>query len=111
MPNKLERHSSATASITLTASASTSPKIPFGASAGAILYVSGTSGGAATVAWYVAAGPEETALPLYANDGTAVTTAITSGRAYSLPDSLYAAPFLVGVADTGTATIRLFVKG
>lgn len=110
MPTKLERHSSSVGPITFTASASTSPRIPFGASAGAIICVTAVTGGAATVAWYVAAGPEATPLPLV-YDGASVATTIAAGSAYALSDAVYAAPFLIGVTDTGTATVQIFVKG
>jgi hypothetical protein len=44
-------------------------------------------------------------------DGTSVSTSIAAGSAYVLPDAVYAAPFLVGVLNAGTATIQFIVKG
>lgn len=110
MPNKIERLSSVTSTITVTASASTSPKIPFGAAAGGVFIVDAVGGGANALSWHVAFGPEGTPVPV--NDGTAdVSTTIVSGKAYPIPDACFAAPFLVAVANAGTATIRLCVKG
>lgn len=110
MPQKIERLSSVTGTIVATATASTSPKIPFGAAAGGTLVVDAVSGGANAITWHVAFGPEETPRPLNA-DGSGVTTAIAANNAYALPDSLYGAQFIVAVANAGTATIRVSVKG
>jgi hypothetical protein len=110
MPNKIERLSSVTSQIVVTASAATSPKIPFGAAAGGVFIVDSAAGGANSLSWHVAFGQEDTPRPI--NDGAAdVSTAIVSSKAYSIPDSCFAAPFLVAVANSGTATIRLCVKG
>lgn len=109
MPSKLERLSSVTGSLALTASASTSAKIPFGAAGGGMFIVDAVSG-ATSINWYVTFGPELT--PVVANDGSAaVTTAITTNTAYPIPDALFAAPFIVGVTNSGTATIRISLKG
>lgn len=110
MPNKIERVCSVTGSVVATASASTSPKIPFGAAAGGAIIVDGVTGGAATLTWHVAFGQEDTPRPLNSG-GSGVTTAIATNNAYALPDALYGAPFIVAVADAGTATFRVSVKG
>jgi hypothetical protein len=110
MPNKIERASSVTSTVVATASAATSPKIPFGAAAGGMLIVDSVSGGASSLSWHASFGPELTAVPV--NDGTAdVTTSIVAGKAYAIPDALFAAPFVVAVANAGTATFRICVKG
>lgn len=110
MPNKIERLSSVTSQITATNSASTSPKIPFGAAAGGVFIVDAVASGATSLTWHVAFGPELTPVPV--NDGTAdVSTTIAANKAYSIPDACFAAPFLVAVTNAGTATIRLSVKG
>jgi hypothetical protein len=109
MPNKIERLCSVTGSIVATASASTTPKIPFGAASGGTLIVDGVTGGAATLTWYVAFGPEGTAVPIQSSG--AVTTTISAGNAYPLPEALFGAPFIAAVADVGTATFRISVKG
>jgi hypothetical protein len=110
MPQKIERLSSVTNTITATSTAASSPKIPFGAAAGGVLIVDAVAGGATSLAWHVAFGPESTPVP--ANDGTAdVTTTIVANKAYPLPDAVFAAPFIVAVTNAGTATFRLCVKG
>jgi hypothetical protein len=110
MPNKIERYSSTTEIVTATASSSTSPKIPFGASAGGMIVVDAVSGGASSLSWRVACGPDASAIPV--NDGTSdVATSIVAGKAYPIPDALFAAPFIVAVANAGTATFRICVKG
>lgn len=110
MSGKIERASSVTGTYTLTSSASTSPKIPFGASAGAVFVVDSVAGSATKINWHVCLGPELTPAPIYA-DGAALTTDIVASRAYAIPDALFAAPFIVGATDAGTAVIRLSVKG
>lgn len=109
MPNKIERYISIGGPISLTASSSTTARIPFGSSGGAMFSVEAVSG-ATSINWYVAFGAELT--PVVANDGTsAVTTTISVNTAYPVPDALFAAPFLVPVLNSGTATIRLASKG
>lgn len=110
MPNKIERHSSVIDTVTATNVAATSPKIPFGASAGGILIVDAVASGATSITWHVAFGPELTPRPLNA-DGAAVTTTIAANNAYTLPDALFAAPFIVAVTNAGTASFRISVKG
>lgn len=108
--SKIERLSSVTNQITATNSASTSPKIPFGAAAGGVFIVDAVASGATSLAWYVAFGQELTPVPV--NDGTAdVSTAIVASKAYPIPDALFAAPFIVAVTNAGTAAIRFCVKG
>jgi hypothetical protein len=110
MAGTIERFNSVTGSFTLTNSASTSPDIPFGPASGGLLIVDAVASGATKINWYTAFTTSETAIPLYV-DGAAASTDISAGRAYALPDALFAAPFVVGVTDAGTATIRLSVKG
>lgn len=110
MPNKMERLSSVAGPFTATSSAATSPKVPFGASAGAVIIVDAVAGGANSITWHVAFGPELTPRPINA-DGAGVTTTIAADNAYVLPDALFAAPFIVAVTNAGTATFRISVKG
>lgn len=109
MSNKIERLSAVTGTIVATNSAGTSPKIPFGAAAGGVLTVDSVSS-ATSITWYVSFGPELTAVPLNA-DGAGVTTTIAANNAYTLPDALFGAPFIVAVTNAGTATFRMSVKG
>ena len=109
MPQKLERLNSVSASLIATSSASTSPKIPFGAVSGGMIHVSAVSS-AASITWHVAFAPEETPVPV-SSGGSAVTTAIAAGNAYAIPDAVFAAPYIVAVANAGTATFRVSVKG
>lgn len=110
MPNKIERLSSVISQIVATNSASTSPPIPFGAMAGGMIIVDAVASGATSITWHVAFGPELTPRPLNA-DGAAVTTTIAVNNAYTLPDALFGAPFIVAVTNAGTATFRVAVKG
>lgn len=110
MPSKIERLHSVTGTITATASGSTSPKIPYGAASGGMLFVDAVASGANTITWYAAASQEDTSVPANA-DGSGVTTAIAASNAYALPDALFGAPFIVAVTNAGTATFRISVKG
>lgn len=109
MPNKIERYHGLTDSIVATNSASTSPKIPFGAAGGGMMFVDAASS-ATSVTWYACATPLDSAVPVY-SDGAGITTTIAAGNAYALPDGLFGAPLLVAVTNAGTATFRLSVKG
>jgi len=110
MPHKIERLNSVTDVVVATASAATSPKIPFGSAAGGVLIVDAVASGATTLTWHVAFGQELTPRPLNA-DGAGVTTTIAANNAYALPDALFGAPFIVAVTNAGTATFRVSVKG
>lgn len=108
MPNKIERLSSVTAELTVTADVNTTPVIPFGAAAGGTIFVEAVSG-AGSISWHVSYGPEGNAFTVI--DGAPVTTSIAAGAAYPIPDALYAAPFIRAVADAGTANIVVSLKG
>ena len=110
MPHKIERLNAVAGPFVATNSASTSPKLPFGASAGGVIVVDAVASGATSLTWHVALGAELTPVPVNA-DGAGVTTAIVAGQAYTLPDALFAAPFIVAVTNLGTATFRIAVKG
>lgn len=109
MPYKVERQSSVNSPIVATASAASTPRIPYGAVGGGTAIVT-ASAGAGTLSWHVAASPESTLYPAY-NAAGAVTTLVQAGRAYKVPDDLFGAPFIAAVTDAGTATIVLCVKG
>lgn len=109
MPHKIERLNSLTGSVVATNSASTSPKIPFGAASGGMLFVTAASS-ATSITWHAAAAQEDTPVPVNA-EGAGVTTTIAASNAYALPDALFGAPFIVAVTNAGTATFRVSVKG
>lgn len=109
MPYKIEHKSSVHAPVTFQSNVAQAGRMPYGAVAGGTALVTAVSG-AATLSWYVAANSESTLYPAYSGS-TPVTTSITAGRAYKLPDELFAAPFIAAVTDAGTATITLCVKG
>lgn len=104
MPNKIERLSSVTSSLSITASATTTPVIPFGAAAGGTVYVDSVSG-AGSITWVVMHNPEGT------DYTTSESTSISASNAYAIPDALYAAPFLKAVCNSGTAVITVSLKG
>lgn len=109
MPNEISRQFFEGASFTATSGATTSPRQAFGPSAGAIMFVS--AGNATQVNWHVARGSDDVPLPLYDATGAAVTQAITNGRAYEIPTSLFAARYIVPVTSAGTASIIISHKG
>jgi hypothetical protein len=109
MSGKIERFNSVTGSITMTDDATTSPRIPFGPASGGIVVVDSETGGTA-INWHTALTAEGTAVPVVV-DGVALSTTVAAGNAYPVPDALFAAPFIVGVTDSDTITIRLSVKG
>jgi hypothetical protein len=110
MAGKIERFCSVTGSLSLTDSATTSGKIPFGPASGGVVIVDTLAGGANTINWHVAFGPELTPRPLY-DGATAITTAVAAGRAYAIPDAAFAAGLVIPVLNAGTASIRASLKG
>ena len=107
---RISRVSSVTESVVATNSASTSPSVMFGAVAGGLLVVDAVAGGASKISWYTHLEPSDTAVPVYA-DGQAVETDVQAGRAYPLPDAVFAGQFLKAVTNAGTVTFRISVKG
>jgi len=107
MPSKIERRSSVSQPYVLTASASSTPQIPYGAISGAIAIVTAVTGGATTLTWRVSAAGGDISVPLVG----ANTTTVSAGNAYEVPDQVFAAPFIAATTNAGTATITFLVKG
>jgi hypothetical protein len=110
MPFKIEHKSSVTPSLTATSSVTTSARIPWGANAGGMMFVSAVAGGATTITWYAAQDAESTPVPVV-DAGANVTTAVTASKAYYVPDSLFSAPFVMAVTNAGTVSFAMAVKG
>lgn len=115
MPSKIERLSGSTGSFTLTNSASTTARIPFGAAAGGVVIVTGVTSTPATLTWYVIGSAEGTLIPLQDGVGSAVTTTVASTNsyinAYPIPDAAFGAQFIAAVTNAGSLTVTLSVKG
>lgn len=115
MPNKIERVSFATGSYTFTASTSTTGRVPFGASAGGMLIVTGVTSTPATLTWYVSNTVDGTLVPLQDGTGSAVTTTIASTNsylnAYPIPDAAFGAQVIAAITNAGSLTVSLSVKG
>lgn len=109
MPNKIERLSSTTASLAITADPATSARIPYGAVAGGTVFIESLSTGT-KITWYVAAGRDSSAVPLYDYNNISETF-VSANRAYPVPDGCFAVPFVIPVLDAGTATASFSVKG
>ena len=110
MPSITEHRSSVGGAVVMTNSASSTPAIPYGRSGGGMVFVQGATGGAATISWYASTGAEDTKVPVVSG-GSALTTTVEVGKAYPLPDALFAAPFIAGVVNAGTLTVTIAVKG
>lgn len=106
--SSISRQSYTTRSYVVTSSATTSPSIPYAGAAGGVFVVDAVTGGAATLSWYAVF---DSGTVAQLNDGSSdVTTSITVGKAYPLPDALFGCQFVEAVTNAGTATIRLTVK-
>jgi hypothetical protein len=112
MPNKIERLSVVTGTITATnaAPSATTPRINFGSAAGGVFIVDSLTTSPTTLTWHVAFGDELTPRPV--NDGSAaVTTSVTANTCYPIPDAVFGAPFISVVTNTGSAALRFCIKG
>lgn len=110
MSARIQREFSVQTSVSLTASAATSGKIPYRTMAGGLLFVTQLSGASATVAWYVAVDDQATPVALADAAGNAVTTPVVAGKAYEFPGSTYGAHVVVPVLSTGTGTGTITLK-
>jgi hypothetical protein len=108
--SKIERQNSVTASLSLTSSASTSARVPFGPAGGGIIIVDSVGGAASKITWHASLSASDTPQPIY-SDGAVVETSIAASRAYPIPDACFASPIVVPVLDSGTASIRVSLKG
>lgn len=100
--------STSTVDVTFTTSTGTTGGVNLAKHAGGVLYV---SSGSATLTFY--AKPDAasaTAYSVYA-DGSAVTLAVAANRCYALPDSLFAAGYVMAVSSSGNVVGQLTLKG
>lgn len=109
MPYKIEHKTSVTGSLTATSSVSTTPLVPYSGAGGAMIFVTGVSG-AASITWYAAPDNLTTPVPVI-DGGNNVTTNVVAGRAYYVPDSLFSAPFVAAVTNSGTVAFVMSQKG
>lgn len=109
MSARIQRENASFGPISLTASATTSAKIPYRTMAGGLIFVTSVAG-ATSINWYVASGDEATPVALADASGNAVSTPIVSGKSYEFPGSLYGAQVVVPVLNAGTATATVNVK-
>lgn len=101
-----------TQSVTFTASNSTTGGFNFSLYAGAMIHVSSVTGSPTTLTWKVKENEEaSTVYPVADGSDAAITTTIQTGRAYPLPDELFAAGYVMATTDTGTAVCKIIVKG
>jgi hypothetical protein len=107
---RIERQNSVTAALSLTGSASTSAKIPFGPAGGGIVVVDSVTGSANKITWHACLGPTDTPQPIH-SDGAVVETSIAASRAYPIPDACFASPIVVPVLNADTASVRVSLKG
>lgn len=103
----ITRHTASTASISITASATTSPTIKVGDIAGGIVHV--LSGSVTSLQFWVCDTENGTYIRLYDSSNAAIARTVATSRAYALPDELFGAEFLRIVGDA-TGVIRLSLK-
>jgi len=109
--SKAERSQGITSTLSLTNSAATSAKIPFGPASGGNVVIDTLVTGV-SITWHGAMNSTDTPGRVYGADGTilaAVTVAATGF--YPIPDACFGCPFVVPVLNAGTATIRASLKG
>lgn len=115
MPNKIERLSGVNGPFTITASTSTTARIPFAAAAGGVIVVTAVTSTPATLTWYVSNTSDGTLVPLQDGTGSGVTTTVASTNsyvnAYPIPDAAFGAQFIAAVSNAGTLAVSLSVKG
>lgn len=113
MPVEIVRWNDAPAqNVVFTNSDSTTGGFAMAVFSGAMIHVTGVSGGATSLTWKVKEKEASTtAYTLADATNTALTTAVSAGRAYAVPDAAFAAGFLVATTDQGQVTCRVFVKG
>ena len=101
-----------TQNVVFTNSAATTGGFAMNVFAGAMLLVSATSTGSAiTLTFLTKNRPEDADAFTVADSSNApVTLAVQPGRAYALPDQLFAANYVMATTASGTVTCRVVTK-
>lgn len=99
-------------SVVFTDSASTTGGFNLAVFSGATLLVSATSTGDPVTLTFVTKGKADDADSFVVSSSTnaPVTLEIQPGRAYALPDELFACAYVMATTDAGTATCKVVVK-
>jgi hypothetical protein len=112
MAHTIVRGSDVSASLALTASASTSAGFSMSGSAGAIVYVVSVAGSASSLTFAVKPDPADsssyTFIPSIST--TAVSQPIAAGTCFELPSGLFAARWIIPVCNTGSAVVIVVIK-
>ena len=112
MPYTIDRQSLLAGPFTATNDANTSAKVSLAGFAGAMVFVDAITGASDTITWHVCKTlGNATTYPAVDASGSAVTTAVESGKAYALPEALFGCQFCVPVMGAGNATISVSLKG
>lgn len=90
--------------VKLSADPADAKRIPFGAVAGATLFV--TEGGG-TIVWHASFDGEGETFPVFETDGTPSESAVSAGNAFDLPAALFACPFIIPTGVDGEAVIAV----
>lgn len=116
MPNEIVRFNDGpTKNVVFTTSNSTTGGFNLAVFSGALVMVDSVddvAGGVATLTWKCK--EREGASSVYSvagSDDVILTTEVQSGRAYALPDELFAAGYVMATTAAGQVTCRVIVKG
>lgn len=113
MPSEIVRYKdSPSQSVVFTSSEGTTGGFALSAFAGAMIHVTGITGGATTLTWKVReTGESATTFTLASALDVAKTTTVSAvNRAYDIPDEAYAAAYVLATTNAGTVTCRVIVK-
>lgn len=113
-PTQITRWNDSTSqTVVFTNSTSTTGGFNMHVYSGAMLLCTATSTGSAVTLTFLVKETESssTAFTAYDSGGTVVSMAVQANRAYPLPDALFAATHVLATTNTGTATVKVLLKG
>lgn len=113
-PTQITRWNDSTSqTVVFTNSTSTTGGFNMNVYSGAMLLCTATSTGSAVTLTFSVKEAESSATVFNAYDtaGTAITMAVQANRSYPLPDALFAATHVLATTNTGTATVKVLLKG
>jgi hypothetical protein len=90
--------------VKLSADPADAVRLPFGAVAGATLFV---IDGGGTIVWHAAFDAEGDTFPVFDSEGAPAETAVSAGNAFDVPASLFACPFIIPTGVDGEAVIAV----
>ena len=106
----MSRNSVRMASVAVGDAVATAKEVSLEEFAGGVVYIPAASAALTSIAWHTAPVAGGTYLPLYDEDGVAVSQTVVHTRAYAIPAAVWGCGFVKLVGNVGSVTVDLYLK-